>query len=83
MINLPRAKHDEPGCESSYLDCVTLVHSAVLEYGPWLLLNMDEVATCKVGPPPTAQRLPRTAATRLSPSRTHASVQKITTIPCK
>ncbi|MDR3547045.1 MAG: transposase, partial [Candidatus Pacebacteria bacterium] len=68
--------------EERHLDYVTEVHSAVLQYGARLVLNMDETAISKIDPPTTAVVAKNSGHAALVHTSIGSLGQQITTMPC-
>lgn len=81
VISEPRPKEGE-NKEERYLNYVTEVHSAVLQYGARLVLNMDETAISKIDPPTTAVVAKNSGHAARVHTHISAPGQQITTMPC-
>jgi hypothetical protein len=77
----PKAKAGQDR-DKEYLDYVTEVHSAMLQYGARLVLNMDETAINKIDPPTTAVVAKNSGHAALVHTSVGSLGQQITTLPC-
>jgi hypothetical protein len=77
----PKPKQGEDR-EKQHLDYVTEVHSAILEYGARLVLNMDETAISKIDAPTTAVVAKNSGKAAIIPTHIGSLGQQITTMPC-
>jgi hypothetical protein len=77
----PKAKAGQDR-DKEYLDFVTEVHGAVLQYGARLVLNMDETAISKIDPPTTAVVAKNSGHAALVHTSIGSLGQQITTLPC-
>jgi len=68
--------------EEQYLDYVSEVHGAIMQYGARLVFNMDETAIAKIDPPTTAVVARGCGEAAKIHSHISSPGQQITTLPC-
>jgi hypothetical protein len=78
----PRPKAGAPSAYEQGLGYTLEVHEAILEFGPALVLNMDETAISKIDPPTTAVVAKGSGQAARIATSIGALGQQITTMPC-